>query len=249
MTPEKLAEFQKSIAAALAAIPGAAQLAGTNTVDAIINAYNTGDWSNVTSLSGVPFTKEQQRAAVAEAERALAPAYKAQEAYDTSIARDALEAEQKDFGAFTDAEAKAFGVNKDVLDQNAADQGVLFSGSRVQKLNDLRSTYAEREAARRGIAESNIRSTARDYQYKYGDDGAKNLRDYYKLPGASTFDPNVAGGKVTPGGGLTSLYNTGDFKFQGTAPVAQKAAVQTRAASLLGNRANKLSTLGYKTQF
>lgn len=249
MTPDQLAQFQQAVAAAVAANPDISKYAGGNSVDSIINAYSTGDWSNVTSLSGIPFSRAQQREAVAEAEKALNPAYKAQEAYDTANVTDTLRNEQRDFGSFTDSEAKNFGIDKDNLDQNAAEQGVLFSGSRVQKLNDLRSTYEDREALRRNMAEDAIRSNARQYQYKYGNENAGRLSDYYRLPGESQFNPNVAGGKVTPSTGLTSLYNTNDFKFQGTAPVAQKAAVQTRAASLLANRANKLNSLGYKTQF
>lgn len=249
MTPDQLAQYQKTIASALASIPDVAKYAGSNSVDAIINAFTTNDWSNIVSVTGQPFSKEQQRAAVAQAEKALAPAYRAQESYDTSIVADDLAKEKANLGAFSDAEAKQFGLDKDNLDQNAADQGILFSGSRFQKLNDLRTTYQDREAIRRGMASDTIRSKARDYQYKYGDEAAQGLSDYYKLPGASTFNANVAGGKVTPGSGLSSIYNTKDFKFQGTAPVAQKSAVQTRAASLLGNKANKLTLTGYKNQY
>jgi len=249
MTPDQLAQFQKSIAAALAANPDVAQYAGTNTADTILNAYMTGDWSNVVSLSGMPFTKEQQQAAVAEASKALAPAYQAQEAYDRAGVQDSLQKEQEGYQQFQKSETKAFGDAKDTQDLNAADQGILFSGARVQKLNDLRNTYEDRDAIRRGMAGDSMRTTARDYQYKYGDQGARGLRDFYNLPGQSSCNPNVAGGKVTQGSGLASMYNTKDFKFQGTAPVAQKAAVQTRAASLLANRANKLSPVGYKSQF
>lgn len=249
MTPAELAKFQQSIAAALAANPDVSKYAGTNTAETILNAYTTGDWSNVVSLSGVPFTREQQQEAVAQAEKALAPAYKAQEAYDTAGVADSLGEERASYDQFRDSEAEAFGDAKDVQDLNAADQGILFSGARVQKLNDLRNTYEDRDAIQRGRAESNIRTTARDYQYKYGDKNARQLRDLYTLPGGSSFNANVAGGKVTPNSELSSIYNTNDFKFQGTAPVSQKAAVQTRAASLLTNRANKLSPVGYKSQF
>lgn len=248
MYPDQLAQFQKDIAAALAAIPGVSQLAGNNNVEELITAYNTGDWSGVRTLSGKPFTKEQQQAAVTAAEKALNPAYKAQEAYDLSVTEDSLRNQREGYDQFRDSEEIAFGKDKNTLDQNAADQGILFSGSRFQKLKDLRSTYEDRDRIQRDIVADNVRSTARSHQYKYGDKSARGLRDYYELPGAATYNPNVAGGKVG-GGGLTSLYNTRDFNFQGTAPVAQKAAVQTRAASLLGNQANKLSSVGYKTQY
>lgn len=249
MTPEQIQKFQQSIVTALAANPDVARFGGTNSPDAILNAYMTNDWSGVTTLTGTPFTKEQQQAAVVQAERALAPAYRAQEAYDTSVVTDTLAAERDGVEQFRKTEAENFGNEKDTLDQDAADQGVLFSGSRFQKLNNLRDVYRDRESQNVAGAESRIRKTARDYQYKYGDGAARGIRSAYQLPGQSNFNANVAGGKVTPSGSLSSVYNPKEFKFQGTAPVSQKAAVQTRAASLLGNRANKLSAYGYKTQF
>lgn len=249
MSPEQIQQFQQAIVAALSSNPDVVRYGGTNSPDAILNAYMSNDWSNVTNLTGMPFTKEQQQAAVIQSERALAPAYRAQESFDRSVVTDTLGAEQEGVEQFRDAEAKAFGTEKDTLDQNAADQGVLFSGSRFQKLNDLRNTYQDREAQNVSGAQSRMRKTARDYQYKYGDSAARGLRDLYEVPTPSTFNANVAGGKVSPSGGIASMYNPKEFNFQGTAPVAQKAAVQTRAASLLGNRANKLSAYGYKTQF
>lgn len=249
MTPDTLQQFQQAVAAALASNPDATRYLGTNAVESVINAYTTGDWSNVVSLSGLPFTREQQQAAVSAAEKALAPAYRAQETYDTAGVTDSLQQDRQGYEQFKKDEADAFGDAKDTQDLNAADNGILFSGSRVQKLNDLRKTYEERDALKRGQVSSKIGTTARDYQYKYGDQNARKLRDLYTLPGQSTFNPNVAGGKVTTGGGLSSVYNPKSYSFQGTAPVSQKAAVQTRAASLLTNRANKLSPTGYKSQF
>lgn len=249
MTPEALAQFQKAVASALAANPDVSKYAGVNTADTILNAYTTGDWSGIVGLSGMPFTKAQQQAAVAEAEKALAPAYQAQQSFDRSVATETLGQEQEGLDQFREGEALAFRDDKNLQDQNAADQGVLFSGSRFQKLNDLRTNYQDRDAQARGIAENNIRSTARDYQYKYGDAGARSIRDMYKLPGQTNFNANVANGKVTKSNSLASAYNPTEFKFQGTAPVAQQAAVQTRAASLLANRANKLTSTGYKNSF
>lgn len=248
MPPEQLQQFQKAIASALSKHPDVIRYGGTNSPDALVNAYMTNDWSNLTNLTGKPFTRAQQEQAVSAAERALAPAFKAQEAYDTSVVSDALAAEQGNVNQFRANEKQAFGAQKDTLDQSAADQGVLFSGSRFQKLNDLRKTYADREAQNVISSQNRIQNTARDFQYKYGDTAAKGLSDLYKLPDSSNFNANVAGGKVTPSSTMSSAYNTDRFKFQGTAPVSQKASIQTRAASLLGNKANKLSAYGYKTQ-
>lgn len=233
---------------AVAADPTINTYAKGNTVDTILNAYTSGDWSGVIDLTGKPFTDEQQKAAVTAAESVLAPAYKETEALDRSVVEDSLRGTQGELKSSQVADAKQFGQDKDVLDQNSADRGVLFSGSRTQKLNDLRTSYQERERIARENASSTIRSTVRPYQYSYGNDAAKGLSDLYQLPGASTFNTNVAGGQVTPSKTLSGVYNPDEFKFQGTKPVAQKAAVQVRAASQLGNTANKLSLAGYGTK-
>lgn len=219
--------------------------AAGNTVDSILNAYTSGDWSSVIDLTGKPFTDEQQKSAVTEAERVLAPAYKETEALDRANVEDTLRADQGGFSGFQSGEKKAFGQDKNQLDQNAANSGVLFSGSRTQKLNDLRTSYAERERLQRDSTAQSATTAARNYQYQYGDEAAKSLGDLYKLPGASTFNANVAGGQVTPSTSLSSVYDPTKYNFQGTKPVAQKAQVQVRAAGTLGNTANKLSLAGY----
>lgn len=229
-----------------------ARYAANNNPETILNAYMTGDWGGVNDLSGRPFTPQQQQAALKEAERALAPAYKAMETFDKSVFEDSLRSEHENLDTFRKDEARDFGENKDSLDQNAVSEGVLFSGSRVQKLNDLRTTYAEREAMARKQAADRIRSSARDYQYNYGYDPKerdRGLRSFYDVSESSSFNPFVAGGAVTPNRTLSAVYNPKEFNFQGTKPVAQKAAVNLRAAGLLGNRANKLSLSGLSRQY
>lgn len=237
-----------AVSRAVAADPLVSTYAGGNDSGKILDAYMTGDWSGVVDLTGKPFTDEQQKAVVTEAERVLGPAYRETEALDRSVVEDTLKANQGDFAEFQGGEKRQFGQEKEALDESAANQGVLFSGSRVQKLNDLRTSYQERERLMRENAGRSARSTARNFQYSYGNDAAKGLSDLYKLPGTSTFNPNVAGGQVTPGKTLSSVYNPEEFNFQGTKPVAQKAAVQVRAAGQLANRANKLSLSGYGTK-
>jgi len=60
MTPEALAQYQKAINDALAKNKDIAKYAGINSVNDILDAYTTGNWSNIIGLSGKPFTKEQQ---------------------------------------------------------------------------------------------------------------------------------------------------------------------------------------------
>lgn len=225
------------------------KMAGNNTADSILNAYTSGDWSGVVDLTGKPFTNKQKDEAVAASQKALDPAFKAQTTYDRDTVEQSLNSEAQGFDQFLKDEGKQFGQDKDTLDSNAADQGVLFAGSRVQKLNDLRNTYADRQAIERRNVGNRIQSTGRNYHYAYGDDNTRKISDLFKLSSGQNYNPNVAGGKTSPIGGMSSMYNSGNFKYQGTIPVSQKAAVQTRAAGLLTNRANKLTSTGYNNKF
>lgn len=244
MTPEELSIFRQQVAEALANNPN---IDNAN-IDSVIDAYMSNDWSGVIGLSGMPFTEEQQQAAVDKARQQLAPAFEAQADYERSIVEDQLEQQRQGLDQFREDEELAFEADKNAADQSSADRGVLFSGSRYQKLNNLRDIYQNRDARKMDQVSSNIGSTARDYQYRYGDQAAQGLRDMYQVPGRRTFDANVAGGKVRSANSLSSAYNPQQFNFQGTTPVSQKAAVQTRASGFLQNRANKLTSSGYKNK-
>lgn len=239
--------MDSAVSKSIASNPDIKAATGTTDPAAILQAYASGDWSGIVGLSGKPFTDEQQQAAVSEAEKVLGPAYQEGAALDKSQAADTVAGAEKGFLQSQTNDRRQFGKDKETLDENAADQGVLFAGSRLQKQNDLRTTYQDRETAARDSAVNSARTALRGYQYNYGDDAAKSLSDAYKLPGTSTF--STATGGVTPGKTLTSLYDPGEFNFQGTKPVAQQAAVQTRAATQLANKANKLTLSGVGAKF
>jgi hypothetical protein len=241
--------MNSAVASSVASNPRIAQVVGSSSPDALVNAYMTNNWSGVTDITGKPFSATDQKTAVAQAEKALAPGYKAQESYDTANVADTLSGQQDAFGNFLSSEAKDFTENKNKQDQNAADQGVLFSGARYQKLNDLKNTYEDRQNQQRNAVGRNITSTARDYQYRYGNPGADKLSSYYQLDQGNTYNPQAVRGGAAPSNTLSSTYDPSKYKFQGTAVNANKAATQVRAASLLSNKANKLSMGGYKTQY
>ena len=232
------AAMTNAVTTSVSSNPQMQQYLRSNSVENIVNGFFSNDLSNVIDITGRPFTKKQQRAAVSEAERVFNPGFEAQEAFDQSVVEDTLRGQQEDFGQFQQAEEEMFGDRKDALDQNAADQGVLFSGSRLQKQNDLRNNFQDREAIQRGRTQDNIRTTARNNQFARGDKNAKGLSDFYDLPGQSRFNAGVAGGQVNRSG-LSSAYNPNEFKFQGTRNVANTAAVQQRAANTLTNTARK----------
>ncbi len=245
--PKTTEAMNRSVATSLATNPNVSRMLGQNSTESIVNAYMTGDWTGVADITGKPFSSDLQQQAVKQAEKALAPAFRAQVSQETAGVEDSLAGQQANYGQFLKNEADSFQEDKTALDQNAADQGVLFSGSRVQKENNLQKKYEDRQAYQQGVMERSIGGTARDFQYRYGDDAAKNLSSYYNTRG-NQYNPNVARGGVSSGS-LASIYDPRRFNFQGTAVTANKAATQTRAASLLANRANKLTSTGYQNQF
>ena len=218
-----------------------------NTPEALANAQSTGDFSGLYNEYGQPFSSTDQAQAVSDATAALAPGYEATKQYETQNTEDVLKQKNADYQSWLDSQKTNFQTDKTNLDQNAADQGVLFSGGRIQKQQALGDTYAKNNAAKLGSVGTDIIGTARDYQYKYGNDAGNNLSQYYNL-GSNVYNPNVATGGATSGG-LSSIYNPSTSNFQGTANVANKTAIQTRAAGLLANKGNKLLSTGYKNQF
>lgn len=241
--------YSNSVASALSSDPNYATYGSGQDPASILNAYQTGNWSGVTTLTGKPFTDEQQQAAVAQAQSALAPGFQAQQDKDTADVSDSLRKTQEGLADTEGTAAKNFSADKVAADQSAADNGVLFSGSRIQKQNDLRNSYQSADAIARRNAGESISSTARNYQYAYGGDAAKNLSSLYSIPGASTYNASAAGGPVTRPSGLSSAYDPSQYNFQGTQKVANTTNVQTRAANLLANKANKLSLSGIGNSF
>lgn len=207
--------------------------------EAIFNAYSTGDWSTITAPTGTPFTKEIQQEAFKQAEDALRPGFEAAQTYETAGVEDALQSQKDQFGNFIKSEAEDFKANKRALDQNAADSGILFSGARYQKENDLRRTFEDRQAQQATQTGRNIAGTARDFQYQYGNKNANKLSDMYNLGKTNTYNANVSQNMVKPSMNIKA-YDPSRFNFQGTTLNTNKANTQVRASGLLANRANKL---------
>lgn len=236
-----------AISRSLESHPNFNQFSSGNSAESISNAFLTGDWSGVRTATGKPFTDEQQGDAVAQAERALAPGFNETRAYDTSEAVDTIEGQQESLRNFLNNDADNFQTAKVNADQNAAESGILYSGARTQKERDLKKLYEDRQAQQMGMTGRNIASTAKNLQYRYGADGVATLPT--ALPGGNSYNASVAGGAVTPKTSIASIYDPSKYSFQGTAVNANRANVQTRAAGLLANRANKLTSTGYKTQY
>ena len=241
-TPKTQAQVDAEYMSAVQANP---ILAG-NTPEALAYASSTGDFSGLVNNQGKPFSSADQAAALAEAESVLSPFYQAQELKDTQDTEAVLKAKQAEYQKFLGDQATQFETDKMTQDQTAADRGVLFSGGRAQKLQQLGDTYKRNQQYKLSTVGADIGNTARTFGYAYGDNAANSLSKYYSL-GGNTYNPNVATGGVGTGG-LSSVYNVNQG-FQGTIKNEAKSEAQKRAAALLGNRGNKLIASGYNNQY
>jgi len=247
-TTNPQADVDKKYADAVAANPAIATLAkGGSSIEEIINGLSTGDISGLVDWQGKPFSVEDQQAALAKGMEDNRLYYEAMQAKDKADAEASLAQKQADYQDYLIQSGQNFETDKSQSDQSAADSGVLFSGGRVQKEKNLQRAYEQDQASKLGAVSRNIGSTARDFQYKYGNDAASGLSQYYNL-GKNTFNPNVATGGVNSSG-LSSVYNPSAYNFQGTVNTERKANANTRAAGYLWNKGNKLLATGYNNKY
>lgn len=220
---------------------------GGSTVEEIIQGLSTGNLAGIYDWNGQPFSAEAQQEALTKAAEDNRLYYEALQAKETAEAEEKLARDQAEYQNYLLNSGQSFEADKAKSDQSAANQGVLFSGSRVQKERNLARAYEQDQAYNRNKIGSSMASTARDFQYKYGNDAAGSLNKYYNL-GGNTFNPNVATGGVGSSS-LSSIYNPSKFNFQGSQNTARAADANTRAAGYLWNKGNKLLQTGYKNQY
>lgn len=218
-----------------------------NTMEDLLYATSTGDLSKLTDFTGQPFSPQDQQNALYEAENELKDYYKAIEEKETADTEEALRAKKESYQNYLLSSGDKFEQDKKTLDQEAASKGVLFSGSREQKERNLKNQYEQEQAEKQANTAYDIGSIARNFQYKYGNNTAGNLSDYYSL-GENKFNPNVATGGVSSGK-LSSIYDPNKYNFQGTQLAEKTAAAADRAANKLWNRGNKLMSTGYLNKF
>jgi len=250
MTPQEQATLQqiiKDYSQGLANDPRTASLAANNGAENFVTAYMNNDYSKLIGPTGKPFRIADQQAAEAKGWADVEGAYKAQKDYEQKQSETALQQKQADYQQYLLDQGEKFQAEKTNLDQKAAEQGVLFSGARKQKESSLQNLFSRDQAYKQGTVGRDIASTAQDFNYKYGNEAAQGLSDYYKL-GGNTYNPNVATGGVGSSG-LSSVYNANNPLYQGTVTNQYKAAASQRAANSLWNKGNKLVATGYKNQF
>jgi len=224
----------------------AARIAKGNSSEALQYAATTGDLSGLTNEYGQPFSLKEQQDALKQGEEDNKLYYEAVQANDKAQAERDLAQKTADYQDYLLSAGEKFAEDKTTLDQNAADTGMLFSSARNQKEKKLQTSYEREQSSKLGTYGRDIGSIAQNYQYKYGNEAANGLSQYYNL-GSNQYNPNVATGGVTAGG-LSSIYNPSQFNFQGTQNTARKAAANTRAAGYLANKGNKLLSTSYNNQ-
>ena len=218
-----------------------------DTIEDIFYALQSGDMSGITDAQGMPFSPEAQQEAMDQAMQDSKLYYEALEAKDTADIESSLAQKQADYQNYLLNSGQSFEEDKEKADKSAADKGVLFSGSRLQKEKKMEQSYNQDQSYNRDNMSRDIASTARDFQYKYGNKPTNALNEYYKL-GGNTFNANTARGGV----GSTSLskvYNPNKYDFQGTVNTERSANASQRAAGKLWNKGNKLLSTGYNNQY
>lgn len=219
-----------------------------NSKESLDNAMATGDFSGIYDQDGKPFSTSAQNAALTQANEALAPGYNIEKQKYTADTESTMDQYQTDMNKWNADQASQFQTDKTALDQNAANNGVLFSGGRAQKESKLGNEYTDNQAYKLSDYASKLGNVARDYQYNYGDQAAGNLSKHYNI-GSNTYNPNVATGGVNPGS-ISSVYSPSrNAGYQGRKSVENTAAAQARAAGLLWNKGNKLMSSGLKNSY
>ena len=219
---------------------------GGSTLDEIINAFQTGDLSGIRTSTGQPFSAQDQAAAMSQGMEDNRLFYEAQQANDKATTENALVQKQADYQDWLLSQGDKFQTDRTNLNQNAVNQGVLFSGGNSQRQNKLQSSYNQAQSSKLATYGRDVADTANQYQYKYGTPAASGLSQYYNAD-ANTYGMKTATGTVGSRG-LSSIYNPNTYNYQGTATTERSAAAQKSAAGYLWNKGNKLLSTGYNNQ-
>ena len=246
--PETQESVDKTYADAAANNPAISALTqGGSSLEEIINGLSTGNLSGIVDWQGQPFSVADQQAALTQANEDNKLYYEALQAKETADAEASMAQSQQNYQDYLINAGQMFEADKTKSDQKAADSGVLFSGSRVQKERNMERAYERDQNTERNRASGSIGTAARDFQYKYGNENASGLNQYYNL-GNNTYNANKARGGVGSGG-LSSVYNPSNYSYGGTRNAERSANAQTRAAGYLWNKGNKLVSSGYNNQY
>ncbi len=199
------------------------------------------------NYSGMPYSQSEIDALQQQSLNDISKYYDEDKAKSTADFQGDAQTAQRAYQNFLDQQASQFKDDKSAQDTSAAQNGVLFSTGRVQKLNNLQNAYNTAQQVKKDQYGNAIASSARDYQYKYGNNAANNLRDYMTL-GGNTYDAQGNTG-VVGSGGVSAVYNPSSNNYYGTQNTAKQYNAALRTGSKLWQKTNKGLLSSYKNQY
>lgn len=199
------------------------------------------------NYSGMPYSQAEIDALQQQSLNDISKYYDEDQAKATGDFQADAQTAQRAYQGFLDQQAGQFKDDKATQDVNSAQNGVLFSTGRVQKLNNLQNAYNAAQQMKKDQYGNAIATSARDFQYKYGNNATNNLRDYMTL-GGNTYDAQGNAG-VVGNAGVSQAYNPSSQNFYGTQNTAKQYNAALRTGSKLWQKTNKGLLSSYKNQY
>lgn len=196
-------------------------------------------------LGSGTFTPEEYAKQYGDQYAALDTYYKENQKYGQTTAENNLGLNKRNLDRSLASDAGQFSSDKDALDQNAADKGILFSTSRMQNETGLQNKYKANADQKLDTYNTGVNNTLNDYEYKYGTPAAGALSAYMTTPTTPTYNASVAGGNVQSGA-LRSAYSPKNY--YGTNNTAEQTYAGGNTNDYFKNLLNKANTEGYKTK-
>lgn len=144
----------------------------------------------------------------------ISPSYDQAQANASYDEGQGLAKDQADYQNYLDTSAQNFKNDKNAADETSAKNGVLFSTGRTQGLSNLQNTYNSDQKSKLADYTNDIDTSANDFQYKYGNNAANSLSQYYGL-GSNKY--NAQGNEASvKSGGVSPVYNPSASNYAGT---------------------------------
>jgi len=199
------------------------------------------------SANGQILRDEDMQALYDQEYEELGGYYGAMQDMEKSALNAQLGLQKRDFQRFLESSASNFKQDKDNQDTGSAQNGVLFSTGREEKLRNLEGTYRSNESAARDNLSTNMGNSMRDYQYNWGGDGMRSMSRQNRL-GSQSYDAFTPRGVVNQGG-MNSVYNPSQHNFAGVKKDERRKFANVYAQNRAANRGNKQGVYGHQTQF
>ncbi len=183
------------------------------------------------------YSPEEFRNQYAQQYAALDPYYRQDEAHSKSNIENQLGLNKENYNRSVADTTAQFGNDKQALDTDSANKGILFSTARMQNEAGLQNKYQSDLAGKSSSYNAGQSGLLNDYQYKYGD-SVNSLGQYMNNQSAPTLNASTPQNNVQKGG-IQSIYNPGANKYYGTQNTAQNYNTGVNTSDWLKNYYNK----------